>query len=66
MERAFFDARLCGWSAQPIIEMLIPSTLDDSLSPPGRHVASLFCQHVAPKLPDGRSRDEARERSRTS
>jgi phytoene dehydrogenase-like protein len=61
MERAFFDARLKGWSAQPIIEMLIPSTLDDSLGPPGRHVASLFCQHVAPKLPDGRSWDEARE-----
>ena len=61
MERAFMDARLSGWSAQPIIEMLIPSTLDDSLAPPGRHVASLFCQHVAPKLPDGRSWDEARE-----
>jgi phytoene dehydrogenase-like protein len=61
MERAFFDARLNGWSAEPVIEMLIPSTLDDSLAPPGRHVASLFCQHVAPKLPDGRSWDEARE-----
>ncbi len=61
MERAFFDARLSGWSAQPIVEMLIPSTLDDSLAPPGRHVASLFCQHVAPELPDGRSWDEARE-----
>ena len=41
--------------------MLIPSTLDDLLAPPGRHVASLFCQHVAPKLPDGRSWDDARE-----
>jgi phytoene dehydrogenase-like protein len=61
MERAFFDARLSGWSAKPIVEMLIPSTLDDSLSPPKRHVASLFCQHVAPRLPDGRSWDEARE-----
>ncbi|HEY3623072.1 MAG TPA: NAD(P)/FAD-dependent oxidoreductase [Roseiarcus sp.] len=61
MERAFMDARLSGWSAQPIIEMLIPSTLDDTLSPTGRHVASIFCQHVAPKLPDGRSWDEARE-----
>jgi phytoene dehydrogenase-like protein len=61
MERAFMDARLTGWSAQPIIEMVIPSTLDDSLAPPGRHVASLFCQHVAPILPDGRSWDEARE-----
>ena len=61
MERAFFDARLKGWSGQPIVEMLIPSTLDDSLAPPGRHVASLFCQHVAPVLPDGRSWDNARE-----
>ncbi len=61
MERAYFDARLKGWSERPIVEMLIPSTLDDSLSPPGRHVASLFCQHVAPKLPDGRSWDEKRE-----
>ena len=32
---------------------LIPSTLDDPLCPPGQHVASLFCQHVAPQLPDG-------------
>jgi phytoene dehydrogenase-like protein len=62
MERAWMDARLSGWSAQPIVEVLIPSTLDDSLAPPGRHIASLFCQHVAPKLPDGRSWDEARER----
>jgi phytoene dehydrogenase-like protein len=61
MERAFIDARLNGWSAEPIVEMLIPSTLDDSLAPPGQHVASLFCQHVAPKLPDGRSWDDARE-----
>ena len=42
--------------------MLIPSTLDDSLAPPGRHVASLFCQHVAPQLPDGQSWDLQRER----
>jgi phytoene dehydrogenase-like protein len=61
MERAFFDARLSGWSSAPIVEMLIPSTLDDSLAPPGRHVASLFCQHVAPVLPDGRSWDDKRE-----
>ncbi len=61
IERAFMDARRSGWSATPIVEMLIPSVLDDALAPPGRHVASLFCQHVAPKLPDGRSWDEARE-----
>jgi phytoene dehydrogenase-like protein len=61
MEQAYLDARASGWSAEPIVEMLIPSTLDDSLAPPGAHVASLFCQHVAPRLPDGRSWDEARD-----
>ncbi len=61
MERAWMDARRSGWSTAPIVEMLIPSVLDDTLAPPGRHVASLFCQHVAPKLPDGRSWDESRE-----
>ena len=61
MERAFFDARLKGRSDAPIVELLIPSVLDESLAPPGGHVASLFCQHVAPQLPDGRSWDAARE-----
>ena len=61
MERAYADARAHGWSREPIVEMLIPSTLDDSLAPPGRHVASLFCQHVAPVPPDGRSWDDHRD-----
>jgi phytoene dehydrogenase-like protein len=61
MEQAYFDARMHGWSRAPIVEMLIPSTLDDSLAPPGRHVASLFCQHVAPELPNGESWDAHRE-----
>ena len=61
MERAYFDARLQGWSKQPIVELVIPSTIDDSLAPRGMHVASLFCQHVAPQLPNGASWDEHRE-----
>ena len=61
MEEAYFDARRTGWSKEPIVEMLIPSTLDDRLAPPGQHVASLFCQHVAPELPDGKSWDDHRE-----
>jgi phytoene dehydrogenase-like protein len=61
MDRAFVDARQRGWSREPIIEMLIPSTLDDTLAPKGAHVASLFCQHVAPQLPDGRSWHTHRE-----
>jgi phytoene dehydrogenase-like protein len=61
MDRAWLDARQHGWSREPVVEILIPSTLDDSLSPPGKHVASLFCQHVAPQLPDGKSWDDHRE-----
>jgi phytoene dehydrogenase-like protein len=49
MDRAWQDARNQGWSREPVVEVLIPSTLDDTLTPKGRHVASLFCQHVAPQ-----------------
>ena len=62
MEQAYFDARTYGWSRRPIVELLIPSTLDDTLAPRGQHVASLFCQHVAPQLPDGSSWDTHREK----
>jgi len=61
MEQAYSDARRHGWSREPIIEMLIPSMLDSTLAPKGQHVASLFCQHVAPVLPNGDSWDDHRE-----
>jgi phytoene dehydrogenase-like protein len=46
-----------------VIEMLIPSTLDPTLAPKGKHVASLFCQHFRFKLPDGRSWENEREKA---
>jgi len=61
MDRAYRDCLSHGWSRAPIIEMLIPSVLDDSLAPPGMHVASVFCQHVAPRFPDGSTWDQHRE-----
>lgn len=61
MDRAWLDARAHGWSREPVVELLIPSTLDPSLAPEGQHVASLFCQHVAPELPDGKSWDDHRD-----
>ncbi|MCA1661936.1 MAG: NAD(P)/FAD-dependent oxidoreductase [Novosphingobium sp.] len=50
MDRAYADAKAHGWSREPIVEMLIPSTVDDSLAPTGHHVASLFCQQFDPTL----------------
>ncbi len=64
LERAYLDARADGWSRKPVVEMLIPSTLDDSLAPRGQHVASLFVQHVAPHLPSPRSWHDPAEKER--
>ena len=63
MERAYFDARTDGWSREPIVEMLIPSTVDDTLAPAGQHVASLFCQHFSYALPQGRTWDDCRDQA---
>jgi phytoene dehydrogenase-like protein len=62
LERAYLDARAFGWSREPVVEMMISSTLDPGLAPPGKHVASLFVQHVAPHLPDGRSWSDPSEK----
>jgi phytoene dehydrogenase-like protein len=61
MEQAYFDARTYGCSRAPVVEMLIPSTVDPTLAPPGKHVASLFCQHFAYNLPAGLDWDSIRE-----
>ncbi|HEX8239159.1 MAG TPA: NAD(P)/FAD-dependent oxidoreductase [Allosphingosinicella sp.] len=53
MDRAYTGARTEGWAREPIVEMLIPSTLDGSLAPPGQHVASLFCQHFPYEVEGG-------------
>ncbi|GAA0273981.1 NAD(P)/FAD-dependent oxidoreductase [Alteraurantiacibacter aestuarii] len=63
IETAYDEARAHGWASQPAIEMHIPSCIDDSLAPAGQHVASLFCQHFAPELPDGKSWDDHREQA---
>jgi phytoene dehydrogenase-like protein len=65
MDRAYTDARATGWSKAPIVEMKLPTTVDDSLAPPGQHIASLFCQQFEPRLSakDGQARswDDVRE-----
>lgn len=53
MDRAYLSARTEGFSRAPIVEMLIPSTLDDTLAPKGAHVASLFCQHFPYEIAGG-------------
>jgi phytoene dehydrogenase-like protein len=61
-EQAYFDAKSKahnpGWAREPIVELVISSTLDDtlvdaSIAPAGAHVASLFCQQVNPEVDGG-------------
>lgn len=63
LDRAYHSAALDGWSHEPIVEMLIPSTLDTTLAPAGKHVASLFVQHVQPQLPLPRSWEDPAEKA---
>ncbi|MCB2057960.1 MAG: NAD(P)/FAD-dependent oxidoreductase [Novosphingobium sp.] len=58
MDQAFIDAQQHGWSKKPIVEIKIPSTVDDSLAPGGCHVASLFCQQFDPTLDWDQHREE--------
>ncbi len=61
IQQAYFDAREQGWSNNPVISMQVPSTQDQSLAPPGGHVASLFCQHFQRHLPGGQSWDDVKD-----
>ena len=67
MDRAYLDARAGGIANRPIVEMVIPSTLDPTLidprlAPKGAHVTSLFCQHFAPDADWVGRRQEAIDR----
>ncbi|KAL8152065.1 hypothetical protein V2J09_021873 [Rumex salicifolius] len=46
-------------SRRPIIEMTIPSSLDETISPPGKHVINLFIQYTPYKPTDGSWEDSA-------
>ena len=59
LELAHLD--LQGVAAAPVVSMCIPSLLDDTLAPAGKHVMSLFCQHFNPNLPNGQDWDTCRE-----
>jgi phytoene dehydrogenase-like protein len=50
LERSYADAAADRLPERPMVELTIPSALDPTLAPPGRHVASLFVQHVPPAI----------------
>jgi phytoene dehydrogenase-like protein len=54
MERAYDDAKYGRWSAKPYVDVIIPTLVDPSMAPPGKHVMSCFVQyapyHLDPSL----------------
>jgi phytoene dehydrogenase-like protein len=53
IERAYDDAKYGRPSEEPILEMTMPSSVDESLAPAGKHVMSMFVQFAPYKLADG-------------
>ncbi len=60
IERAFDDAKYGRPSAAPVLECTIPSVVDPTVAPPGRHLMSMFVQYAPYELRDG-SWDDRRE-----
>ena len=53
IERAYEDARRGMPSARPVIEMVIPTSVDTTLAPPGHHIVNLFVQYAPHSLSCG-------------
>ena len=61
IDRAVESVERGDLPAEPLVTMVIPSTADDSLAPPGHHVACIHSQHYPTTLSRGRSWDECRD-----
>jgi phytoene dehydrogenase-like protein len=53
MERAYDDAKYGRFSRRPYIDMVIPTLVDPSMAPPGKHVMSCFVQYAPYHLAEG-------------
>ncbi len=61
LEHAYDDAKHGGISRQPYLEILIPSLIDPTMAPPGKHVMSIFAQYAPYHLKEGVWDDARRE-----
>jgi phytoene dehydrogenase-like protein len=53
VERAFNDAKYGNFSAAPLLEIIVPTAVDPSLAPPGRHVLSVVVQYAPYRVAGG-------------
>ncbi len=61
MERAYDDAKYDDFSREPLMEAVIPTVIDPSMAPPGKHVMSIFVQYASYNMPSHGNRDQQRD-----
>ena len=60
LDRAYDDAKYGEPSREPVLEMTMATSVDDTLAPPGKHILSMFVQYAPYKLASG-TWDERKE-----
>jgi len=61
IEKAYDDAKYGGFSKRPCMEIVIPSTVDPTMAPRGKHMMSIFVQYAAYDMSEYGNRDQQRE-----
>jgi phytoene dehydrogenase-like protein len=61
LERAYDDAAYGGFSKRPYMDIIIPTTVDPTMAPPGKHVMSIFVQYASYDMPEYGDRDQQRD-----
>ena len=61
VERAYDDAKYGEPSKDPILEITIPTSVDRTIAPEGKHIMSMFVQYAPYKLKQGLVWDDIKE-----
>lgn len=61
MEQAYDDAKYDDFSKRPFLEIVIPTTVDPTMAPPGKHIMSIFVQWASYNMPKHGNRDQQRD-----
>ena len=61
MEKAYDDWKNGAWSKDPYLDTLIPTRVDPTMAPPGKHMMSIFVQYCPPQVNGEDWTDEQRD-----
>jgi phytoene dehydrogenase-like protein len=61
IERAYDDAKYGKMSQEPVVECTMPTALDSTVAPPGKHLMSMFTQYAPYALAQGPWTDALRD-----